>query len=213
MRLRRSIAASGLILVVVLALILTVQLANKGASGESVSLPAQIANQSATPEPTDIVDVEPTTPTRLQNAIADDALARTMASAKIRSGQPEVIFSQAIMGDALNDLGIGTWTFEPGCQISMQVVIIHGDFDVRLMQPGSMPDEATIPASYIIYVYDMRIGEPIATFSDPDGTLVNRALGKSSQSDANSSGLGLPTFPMPIPCDPAPVELPGAPAD
>lgn len=46
------------------------------------------------------------------------------------------------------------------------------------------------------YVYDARIGKSIVAFNDGDST-----------------GPGPPTFPMPVPCDQSPFELPGAPAD
>lgn len=206
----RWLTASGLLLILMLAAILTVQLSRD--TGDEQSGASTLGTSgAASPVPTKAdADVPDSTPVIAMNEIAEDALTRTMESVDVRSGSPPIVLSLPVMGEALNDLGLGAWTFEKGCQIPMQVVIIQGNFNVRPIQPASIPDEAKIPAKYIVYVYDVRIGEPIATFSDPNGALVKQALRDPSLPDPDASGMGRPTFPLPIPCDPTPVELPGA---
>lgn len=211
MRRQQWLATGGLILVLLLAVVVTAQRLGRDSADAPNDAATAGESVAASPVPTNASPGAPdSTPVVVMNEIAEDALARTIERVEIRSGQPTVVLSLPLVGEALNELGLGTWTFEQGCQIPMQVVIIHGDFDARPMQPASVPDAAAIPARYIVSVYDARIGEPIATFSDPDGSLVKQALQDPSLPDADASGMGRPTFPLPIPCDPAPVELPGA---
>ena len=210
----RLLTGSGLLLVAAMAIVLAFQLVNsapaKNQGGRTRAGVAPTAS-SASATVTAALDAAPTTvPTVAVDSIAQDALTFTLANVNIKSGQPQVALSLPVTGEALNSLGFGAWTFEQGCEIPMQVVIVKGDFDVQPAMPASIPDGQGLPAKYIVYVYDVRIREYIAMFGDPTGALVKYALGDPTLPDPAPSGTGNPTFPMPIPCDPTPKQVPGA---
>lgn len=205
----RLLTRSGLMLIVAMAIVLAVQLIIRSPVDSSKD-----RDRAAAPTTTTTEEAVPTTiPTAVVDPIAQDALAFTMANVNIKGGEPQVVLSLPVTGEALNSLGLGTWTFEQGCEIPMQVVIIKGNFDVQPAMPATIPDGQELPATYIVYVYDVRIVEHIAMFGDPTGALVKQALGDPTLPDPDSSGMGNPTFPMPIPCDPTPIEVPGATED
>ncbi len=126
----------------------------------------------------------------------------------LRSGDAEVKLNLVLTPEVLNSLGFGTWLFEPGCVIPLELVILKGDFDVRQGMPASVPADMEIPAAYIVFVYDTRIGEFISMIGDPNGAIVKQALNDPSLPEASEPFN--PTHGLAIPCDPNAIDIPGA---
>ncbi len=134
------------------------------------------------------------------------ALAYTRERVTIRSGTPTVRLSRPVTSAELRVLGIGSWSFAPGCEPPLHLVILHGDFDVRPSHPASLAPGAQIPARFVAYLYDADATEMIAMMSDPSGASFKRALGDPDLPDATSSP---GTFPAGVPC--RPITAPGGP--
>ena len=108
--------------------------------------------------------------------------------------------------EELKRFGLGDWNFTPGCVPPLHLVILQGDFDLRGAFPAPIPADQEIPASFLVYVYDLKIDGIIAWYGDPDGAQVKQALGDPTLPDADS--LPNPRFPAQVPCEP--IVAPGA---
>ena len=62
-----------------------------------------------------------------------------------------------------------------------------------------------MPVKYLVYVYDMNLNRIIATYEDPTGGIVKKALGDPTLPDDTLGGTGNPVFgspEQPLPCEP-----------
>lgn len=166
--------------------------------GDSGRPPVTISPLASTPSTEQIASATPVAAAPADTV--ERALVYIEERVTVLSGEPEVAFSRRVMDGELNALGIGAWSFEPGCAIPMDVVIIRGDLDVRGAWPMSIPAGTPVATRYLVLVYDARLAEPIASFGDPTGGLVQQALNEQPAASPDF-GLSPPVFPEPIPCD------------
>lgn len=125
------------------------------------------------------------------------------ATDAVKAGVPEVLLSREVQPSDMPDLGFGVWEHEVGCDIPLQIVILGGDFDLRTI--AMQQDEVLI--TYVVYIYDVRTGLELAWYGDPDGSLVEQALGDPSISAVDEEwSVG---YSPAIPCDPTAVDTPG----
>ncbi len=177
-------------------LVLTLLLVACG--GDSSRSPATTSPAASTPSTGQAASATPAV--AATSVAVEHALAYLDENVTVLSGTPEVALSLRVIDDEINALGIGTWSFEPGCSIPLDVVIIRGDLDVRGAWPMSVPARTPVAARYLVLVYDARLAEPIAAFGDPTGGLVQQALAEQPVASPDF-GLSPPVFPEPIPCD------------
>lgn len=142
--------------------------------------------------------------------VAQRAIAYTREQVKIKSGAPIVRLARPVTPQELKTLGLGSWNFTPGCVPPLYLVILEGDFELEGTMPSSIPAGKGIPAKFLVYVYDLKIGEIIAMFGDPNGAQVKQALGDPTLPTVDPASLPHPEFPAQMPC--SPVVVPGAPA-
>jgi len=143
-------------------------------------------------------------PTEQPNALAQEAVDRLVQTGAVKSGTPEVVFVRQVSPADMAELGFGDWAHEEGCDIPLTVVIIKGDFDLSNMYGVA---EGPVPAIYYARIYDTRIGAELASYGAEDGSMVKGALNDPSLPDPSSAPNG---YGYPIPCDPTPIEAPGA---
>jgi hypothetical protein len=187
------------------------------ADSRSTAVPAANVAVPGTPVPnfpTPVPPVMPPVPAPTVNPATDPIAQRALDHARqqgtVRSGSPTVRLSRPVTPQELRTLGLGGWNFAPGCEPPMYLVILQGDFNVRPSMPVSLPPGATIPAAFVVYVYDLRLNDVVSTFGDPDGRLVRLALGDPSSPSVDRGSLPNPESPVQLPC--APTVVPGAPA-
>ncbi len=138
--------------------------------------------------------------------MAQNALDYTRQYGAIISGEPQVVLSRDASVAEVAALGFGQWIFQEGCVVPMHIVIVKGDLDARRVLPdAALPPDQKIPVKYLVYVYDMNLKRVIATYGDPTGGIVKKALSDPTLPDDTSGGTGNPVFgspDSPLPCKP-----------
>lgn len=188
----------------------TVPTASQGLAASSVAspLPASPTRNTPPASPTASILLPVPTVDVAADPMAQRALADTRQQVRIKSGQPIVRLSRPVTPDELRDLGLGNWNFTPGCVPPLHLVILEGDFDVRRTMPAPIPANQEIPAKFLVYVYDLKLGLRRSVAGDPYGSLVKKALRDPTLPDTPVPST--PSRPFQMPC--APTVLPGGPA-
>jgi hypothetical protein len=172
---------------------------------------APASNAGAAANATSTVVTTPTSPNGTPSAISDEVMAQstldyTREHGAIISGEPQVVLSRSATPAEVTQLGYGQWIFQAGCVVPMYIVILKGDLDARSVLPdAALPPDQKIPVKYLVYVYDMNLTRIIATYGDPTGAVVKKALGDPTLPDGTSGGTGNPVFgspDSPLPCNP-----------
>lgn len=172
---------------------------------------ASVSNVGAAANETPMVAATTTSPDGTPSAMSDAVMAQstldyTREHGAIISGEPQVVLSRKASVDEVAALGFGQWNFQAGCVVPMQIVILKGELDARSVLPdAALPAGQKIPVKYLVYVYDMNLNRIIATYGDPTGAVVKKALGDPTLPEDTSGGTGNPVFGSPdnlLPCKP-----------
>lgn len=114
----------------------------------------------------------------LMNASDDEiqkvAVDYTYGRFNVLSGTPTVLLTRSVVKDELPSLGLSAIDFG-GEEPPLKLVVMKGDFDVSSIR-RSVKSSSPLRASYIVYVFDLKVGAPTLIQYSLDGSHFRKLL-------------------------------------
>jgi hypothetical protein len=102
------------------------------------------------------------------------AVDYTYGRFNVLSGTPTVLLTRSVVKDELPSLGLSAIDFG-GEEPPLKLVAMKGDFDVSSIR-RSVKSSSPLRASYIVYVFDLKIGAPTLIQYSLDGSHFRKLL-------------------------------------